>query len=400
MSTVLAGLIGFPTFSTIVVLIPLAAGLAPLVIPSLILLIIVWWLNDGLTYLHRSRLASLIGLHIPAARRPGTHYSFVKGTLVRLKSGSTWRQLTYHTFVGLLNFVMANLLAVWVAMSILCATVFATTWSLSMAGLDRTPWVPEALAIRITVTVIGIVALILTPWLARAMACMDGILAIALLGPSRNRALSEKVETLSKSRAGVVDAADAERRRIERDLHDGTQQRLTSLAMNLGIAKATFKDLPMPARKALDDAHDEAKQALVELRMLVRGLHPAVLDDRGLDAALSGIVARSPIPIQLDVDLPVRPPRTIEAVAYFVISEALTNVIKHARANVVQVVVTSDGEWLSLRVTDDGVGGADNSKGSGLDGLRQRIDAVDGHLLVDSPVGGPTHILAELPCAS
>lgn len=396
----LAGILGFPAFVTIVVLLPLALGLAPLVIPSLLLLVILWSLNDALTYLHRSRLASLIGLRIPAARRPKTRYSFVKGALVRLKSRSTWRQLTYHTLVGVLNFVLANLLAAWVAMSILCATVFATNWSLSMAGLDRTPWMPEALAIRIAFTVIGVVALILTPWIARAMTCMDGILAIALLGPSRNRALSEKVETLSKSRAGVVDAADAERRRIERDLHDGTQQRLTSLAMNLGIAKATFKDLPVPVRKALDDAHDEAKQALVELRMLVRGLHPAVLDDRGLDAALSGIVARSPIPIQLDVNLPMRPPRTIEAVAYFVISEALTNVIKHARANVVQVVVTSDGEWLSLRVTDDGVGGADHDKGSGLDGLKQRIDAVDGHLLIDSPVGGPTHILAELPCAS
>jgi signal transduction histidine kinase len=237
------------------------------------------------------------------------------------------------------------------------------------------------------------------PPMARAVAYADARIAIALLGRARTEELVQRVEHLAQARTGTVDAADAERRRIERDLHDGTQQRLTALAMNLGVARATLPDLSPSAQAALDQAHAEAKEALVELRGIVRGLHPAVLDDRGLDAALSGLAARAPIPVSLDVVVPQRLPRPVEAVAYFVVSEALTNVVKHSGADRAQVTARLVDGRLHLRVVDDGTGGADPTQGSGLVGLRQRVASVDGDLTIESPLGGPTVLEAVIPCA-
>ncbi|MGB6458038.1 MAG: sensor histidine kinase [Streptosporangiaceae bacterium] len=208
------------------------------------------------------------------------------------------------------------------------------------------------------------------------------------------------METLSQSRAGVVDAADAERRRIERDLHDGAQQRLVSLAMNLGMARATLTDLPVEAKRVIADAHDEAKEALAELRDLVRGLHPAVLDDRGLDAALSGIAARAPLPVRLTVEKLERASPTVEAVAYFVVSECLANIARHSSARQAGIEVRRIDGLLCIRVTDDGIGGADPARGTGLASLAQRARSVDGSLRIDSPAGGPTEITVELPCES
>ncbi|MEY2231388.1 sensor histidine kinase, partial [Streptomyces sp. BF23-30] len=208
-------------------------------------------------------------------------------------------------------------------------------------------------------------------------------------------------------RAGVLDAADLERRRIERDLHDGAQQRLVALAMNLGIARATLTDLPAEAKAVIDEAHRQAKEAIEELNNLVRGLHPAVLEDRGLDAALSGVAARAPFPVELTVDIGQRPGATVEAVAYFVVSETLANVAKHARAERCRVHVVRGpapdgsargGDLLRITVTDDGVGGADPARGTGLVGLRKRVGSVDGTIMIESPLGGPTVITVELPC--
>jgi signal transduction histidine kinase len=247
---------------------------------------------------------------------------------------------------------------------------------------------------------LGIVLLFAAPWVARGFARLDTLLAKALLQRSARDVLAEKVESLVESRAGLRDAADAERRRIERDLHDGAQQQLTSLAINLGIARQTLPDLSDPARAAIVAAHEEAKNALTDLRNLVRGLHPAVLDERGLDAALAGIAARSPVPVRLDVQVDCRPSAGIEAVAYFVVSESLTNIAKHAQAERAEVSVRRVGDRLHIRITDDGQGGAGERDGSGLRGLRQRVAAVDGVLIVDSPVGAGTSIRAELPCES
>jgi signal transduction histidine kinase len=235
--------------------------------------------------------------------------------------------------------------------------------------------------------------------MVRWLGIADLAIARRLLGPDR---LAARVGELERSRAAVVVSAEQERRRIERDLHDGAQQRLVALAMQLGRAKSRFATDPEGARKLLDEAHTEAKLALAELRDLARGLHPAVLTDRGLDAALSGLAARSPIPVVVEVDpaagqdaVPV-----VDAIAYFVVAEALTNVAKHARATRAAVVVRRLDGLLRVVVTDDGVGGADPAAGTGLRGLADRVSGVDGRLHVDSPSGGPTVLTVELPCAS
>src|SRR5215472_12404501 len=212
------------------------------------------------------------------------------------------------------------------------------------------------------------------PGLARRVTQADERMARALLGPGRREELAQRVESLARSRAGLVAAADAERRRIERDLHDGAQQRLVSLAMNLGMARERFESEPEPVRQAIAAAHDEAVLALTELREFIRGLHPAVLSDRGLGPALSGLAARAPLPVRLRVDVPRPASPGVEAVAYFIVSEAITNVVKHAQATRAEVTATRAGDVLRITVTDDGRGGAAPAEGdsTGLRGLAQR----------------------------
>jgi signal transduction histidine kinase len=176
--------------------------------------------------------------------------------------------------------------------------------------------------------------------------------------------------------------------------------------MNLGMARARFGDVPEPVKEAIAEAHEEALHALSEVREFIRGLHPAVLNDRGLDAALSGLAARAPLPVRLKVNVPQPAAPSIEAVAYFIVSEAITNVVKHALATQADVTVARDGDLLRIAVADNGVGGAvlggtgDADGGTGLRGLMQRAASVDGRLTLDSPPGGPTVITAELPCES
>ena len=250
----------------------------------------------------------------------------------------------------------------------------------------------------VTLAVATGVALVLgaTP-LTRVLAAGDAAVARWLLGPGRRARLAARIGELETSRAGVVDAAETERRRIERDLHDGAQQRLVSLAMELGRARAKFASDPEAAEAIVGQAHEQAKEALTELRNLVRGVHPPVLSDRGLDAALSGLAALSPVPVTVRVDLPARPPAGVEAIAYFVVAEALTNVAKHAKASRALVTVTRSGDLLNVAVSDDGIGGA-SPAGQGLSGLAARTAGIDGRLLVTSPDGGPTVIEAVLPC--
>jgi signal transduction histidine kinase len=338
-----------------------------------------------LTGVQRARFEAFLDARIPAVPTAATW-----------RSHSLWRQVAYHMLAPVVSVPALVLVsAVWGA---------GVTGMLAFLGPLLTPppmvFEPDLRQplVAVTYALIGLVLLVLAPFPARGMAALDLALARALLGPSR-RELDERIETLTESRAGVIDAADAERRRIERDLHDGAQQRLVSLAMNLGIARATLTDLPEPARQAIEQAHEEAKQALKELRDLVRGLHPAVLNDQGLDAALSGVAARAPIPVRLKVDIGRRVSPTIEAVAFFTVSEALTNIAKHAGATRAEVEVRRDRDRLHLLVYDDGCGGATMDRGTGLRGLAQRVESVDGTLKLSSPLGGPTTIEVELPCA-
>jgi signal transduction histidine kinase len=243
-------------------------------------------------------------------------------------------------------------------------------------------------------------ALIAAPYVVRGLAAMDRGLITGLLGGSPTAELRQRVESLTVSRDASVDIADTERRRIERDLHDGVQAQLVSLAMDLGMARQKLQDGDDadPAVLALvERAHDDSKRAVSDLRNLVRGIHPAVLTDRGLDAAVSALAARSPIPVEVNISLPSRPPATVESAAYFVIAEALTNAAKHSGASVVRVDGRVIDGMMQIEVRDDGIGGADVEHGGGLGGLVSRLAAIEGRLRIASPVGGPTTVLAELP---
>ncbi len=214
------------------------------------------------------------------------------------------------------------------------------------------------------------------------------------------RRVTERVEQLTRQRTEAVDAAVAERRRIERDLHDGAQQRLTALAIDLGRARAKLDSDPEGARALVEQAHEDSKQALAELRSLARGIHPAILTDRGLDAALSALAARSPVPVEISVDVGARPSVAVESTAYFVVAEALTNAAKHASATRLWVRVWREGDVVVVEIEDNGVGGARIEPGGGLEGLTTRVATVDGTLAVSSAAGGPTIVRGELPCAS
>jgi signal transduction histidine kinase len=338
----------------------------------------------------RARFHTVLGVEIAAPPRVAGRWPL---RLVRpWRAPATWRQLGYHLLALVVGAVGGALVAIcWSAVAL------APRYADDLWSQARRP------GIGLGVTVLTLAMLLAAPWVARGLARVDGAAARALLGASRSEELALRVEALARSRAEIVAATDAERRRIERDLHDGAQQRLVSLAMNLGMARARLADAPEPAREAIEQAHDEATRALAELREFVRGLHPAVLNDRGLDAALPGIVARAPLPVRLRVDVPTRCSPSVEAVAYFVVSEALTNVAKHAHAGHAEVSVERTGDRLRVVVNDDGRGGATldaGGEGSGLRGLAQRAAAVDGTLTIDSPPGGPTTITVELPCES
>jgi signal transduction histidine kinase len=339
------------------------------------------WCTVPCTAVQRWRVRLMLGTSVPAP--PWCRPALVFGLAGR---ESTWRQLVYHLFEGFFAAAgFAVTVGLWLGGPALVLSVLWAPW----------PQVPLLM-------LLGVVAFHLAPWAAVGTVRLDLARAVTMLGPSRRQqlaALSAQVKTVVHSRADVIAAADAERRRIERDLHDGAQQRLVSLAMNLGMARLDLDDVPDHARRAIEEAHEEAKQALTELRDLVRGLYPAVLDERGLDAALSGISARSPVPVTLTVDLAGRASRTTEAVAYFVVSEALANVAKHSGASRVDVRVSRRDNMITVVVADDGRGGAEVA-GTGLLGLAQRVGSIDGTLRVESPVGGPTVLIAELPCVS
>lgn len=346
-----------------------------------------------LTAVQRHRFRAMLDIVVPPAT---TEAIASRGLRDRLASPVVRRQLGYHLFAGPLVALGAVGTLVLGALGVAAVTVLLWIWALPAEWrIDHRGYLNTSAYISVGGLLVLLAAVRLTGALVRA----DGYAASQLLGPSRTEQMRRRIENLSESRAGVVDAADLERRRIERDLHDGAQQRLVSLAVNLGVARATLKDLPPDVRKVIDEAHREAKEAITELQDLVRGLHPAVLEDRGLDAALTGLAARVPVPVRLTVAVDPRPSPTVEAVAYYVVSETLTNVVKHAQASQVVVHVERKRGTMSVTVVDDGVGGADPSGGTGLTGLVKRVASVDGSLAIDSPVGGPTTVTVELPCA-
>jgi signal transduction histidine kinase len=306
-----------------------------------------------------------------------------------------WRQGLYHGIVGpAVGFGVFLVAAIGVAGTF--AFFFWSCVQLFKPYRDHT----LSPAAGLVVSACGLAGVVAVPWLVSLLTRADEETARRLLGPSPTVALTRRVEVLAASRAAAVEAADAERRRIERDLHDGAQQQLMSLSVNLGLARKTLRNVPDDAMRVIAEAHEQAKEAMAQLRDLVRGLHPggarrprtgrrAVGDRRPLGGPGAADGQRSGGAERLGGD-----GRVLRGVG------ALANVVKHSQASRATVDVLADAElgWLQVRVSDDGIGGADAARGSGLEGLRQRVATVDGTLRIVSPVGGPTAVTATLPC--
>ncbi|MEV0695169.1 histidine kinase [Streptomyces sp. NPDC050388] len=292
------------------------------------------------------------------------------------------RYLAARTYAGLLTGVVVGLLAFGVFLAGLLVA------SLARGTLD---WKELA-----TQVLLGGVLLFLDVQGLLSLGAFDARLARQCFGPSERELMQRRIDELATSRAAVLQAVDTERRRIERDLHDGVQQRLVALAMLLGRARRGRT--PELAGSLLEQAHKESQDVLTELREVAWRVYPTALDNLGLQEALAGVSERCSIPIRTDFTLAGPLPASVETAAYFVVSESVTNAAKHSAATEIQVSVRKHGPVLVVRVEDNGVGGA-RPAGSGLTGLHSRVGALDGRLQVHSPTGGPTTITAELPCA-
>ncbi|MGJ6965373.1 sensor histidine kinase [Streptosporangium sp. G11] len=266
------------------------------------------------------------------------------------------------------------------------AVSLAWSWGRGLPFDGMTPSVP----LLAYILPAGVVLLFLVLSGLVGVHALERRLAARMLGPDLTETLQRRIAELAESRAGVLAAVDSERRRIERDLHDGLQQRLVALSMLVGRARRGRSEL-------LAQAHEEAQQALAELREVAWRVYPSGLDSLGLADALAGVAERSGVPVKVVCELSARPPTAVETASYFVVSEAVTNAAKHARATMVTVEVRERDTMVVVRVQDDGVGGAD-AAGGGLSGLARRVGALDGRFTVTSPPGGPTTIVAELPC--
>jgi signal transduction histidine kinase len=340
----------------------------------------------------------------PIRERPRREYDWSqwRDWLRPLADLGAWREVLYLMLLfpfGLVLFIAA--VVCWaVAVSLFTAPI----WYFAIPDDDRGDFLwpgnkfdnPFEWALTIGG---GLLLLLLTPWILRGLLAVHKAIMRGLLGPTR-RELEKASERLAAQRDLAVSSASGDRRQIERDLHDGAQARLVSLAVDLGRARRRLEagGSADEAAELVRVAHEDAKQALVEIRDLARGIHPAVLTDRGLDAALPALAARSPVPVSLTAEIGERPPEAVEAAAYFVVSEALANVARHSGAERAAVSVVRDDGILVVEVRDDGRGGASPEGGSGLLGLEERVGALGGTLVVESPRGGPTSVTAVIPC--
>lgn len=353
----------------------------------------------ALGWLETARVDGLYGFGIaPLAPRTSGRPGFtgwLRTVWLQFIDGRMWRGIAsaaVAAFLGWATLTLLSILASGIAM-VFTPLLSGTGDSVVLEGLNigvPTEWTVP----------IGIIAAVLSLAGLVGLAALHGVLARGILVPSREAQLAAAARTAQVQRGGAVRAADVERTRIERDLHDGVQPRLVSVGMTLGMAQQKIDEDPDAARKLIAEAHTSTKAAITELRQLARGIHTSVLDDRGLDAALSALAARSPIPVMLDARITQRCSPQAEAAVYFVIAETLTNAAKHSRAAECRVLVRQrEGGILWARVEDNGVGGATVVAGGGLDGLHNRVLGVGGTLTVDSPVGGPTSVEVSVPCA-
>jgi signal transduction histidine kinase len=317
----------------------------------------------------------------------------------RYADPATWREVGYAC-------LLATVAPVPSISALLAVPLVGTFLVSPLLVLAQAPGgKPVALAFGTAATVgqtlpyviVGVVLLPLVPYLWTLLAGGHAGLARALLLGETTEQLRAELVEVSRSRARLADAFEAERRRIERDLHDGAQQKLVSLTLRLGLARL---DLPpeSSAAESIAVAHEQAKQVMAELRQLIHGIQPQILTDLGLPAALDELADQSPIPVTVNAHLPGRPPNQTENTAYFVAAEALTNIAKHSDATSAAVTLRQYGPLLTVEIRDDGHGGADATRGTGLTGLADRVAVSGGRMLLSSPVGGPTLLRVELPC--
>ena len=408
---VLVGLAGLGLVVALVVPGTAVSAVRACVIVALLLpLVLATGVARRLGAAHRRLAARLLGERVAAPLPPRPARGLSGRLSAGLRDGTGWRALAYTVLKLPLAAFEAYAVFLWAAGLINLSYPFwwglfrnhAPGVRLSPVPVS-TPFPGRLLYVgtfpgTFTAFAVGAAMVLTAPWVTEAVTSADRWLIRALLGPG---GLAQRVRDLEQTRALAVDDAAALLRRVERDMHDGAQIRLATLAMNLGMAKEKLGDGGDPldvtaARELLDAAHRGAKDALVELRDLTRGIHPPVLDN-GLADALATLAAGSAIPVELTTDIPVRPTPAIETIAYFCAAELLANAAKHSSASKVEIQAAERDGTLRLSVSDDGAGGADPARGSGLSGLAQRVSTVDGRLEIASPPGGPTRITAELP---
>lgn len=340
----------------------------------------------------RARLRELmkadVALSLPRAQAGA---SLPRRAWLRARDAQTWRDVAYILLLFPIGIVELFVLVLPfdLVLSPIAAAMFGSA-----------DWLWWDINNGFEVLVSGVLGVLLLPLFMILMQIVAGLhvrFGEALLGSETEETLRERVDELAESRSAIMKAMHLERKRIERDLHDGAQQQLVSLAMDLGRAVEKIDTDPNEARAILVDCHEKSKDALSEMRNLVRGIHPAVLTDRGLDAAISAIAGRSPIPVHVDINVGGRMPEEVEGTAYFVVAEALTNVARHSGATRVGVQIQRDQDYLYVQVTDNGHGGAAAMNGSGLRGLDDRIRALDGIMAVTSPQGQGTRVEVRIP---
>lgn len=386
--------------ATLVGIVTVAAvcGALAIVLVGLPLLVVVALSGIPVAWVERRRLRLIDRNPVSGRHQVPTVPGLWAWLTTRLREQGTWRELGYALlFAGLLWPVDALAVTVallfplsMVATPLLMATVGDGHEAKVLKQWTVTTW-PTAFG----VAVLGLLLMGLGAYVLCATAGARAGLARLLIA-SREGELGAKVVELARSRARLVNAFEAERRRIERDLHDGAQQRLVALTMAIGLARLDAP--PGPLADQLTRAHEEAGKALAELRELIQGIYPKVLTDYGLQAAVADAADRCVVPVDVDLELPGRPTEAVESAAYFVVCEALANVTKHSGADRAQVSGGHRDGRLFLEVRDDGCGGADASAGSGLTGLADRVSVLDGRLALTSPPGGPTLLRVEFPC--
>lgn len=349
-----------------------------------------------LAALERRRLRLLDPRPIAATHREPDGTGLTAWLRTRLQERATWRELGYALLFALVLWPL-EALAVGTAL-VVCGGLIAAPVMLAASGGEEARvlkiWLIDTYPPAFAALLAGLVLLPLFAYPLGVLTAGRTALTRQLLSAPES-GLDSRIRELGRSRMRLVDAFEAERRRIERDLHDGAQQRLVALSMTLGLARLEGPAEPLAG--LLAKAHGEAGVALVEIRELIRGIHPQVLTDRGLRAAVEDVADRSVVPVDVDFDLPDRLPEAVETAVYFAVCEALANVAKHSGAGHARVSGRTDKDRLVVEVSDDGAGGADTGGGTGLQGVADRISVLDGHLLLSSPPGGPTVFRLQVP---